>query len=167
MISQAKRSIREGTGTHSAEAQEAFRSTNAYLFSGFALFILVLLTTISFNVLRIGRGEAQALGGEVWALMIALILSSLAGLMVLFKRIGQGGSRLERGADEGALTGGLADNQRWISGLFYVNPDDPSLMVESRFGIGYAMNWGQRLSAVITVFFGGLTLTMIVLGFFL
>jgi uncharacterized membrane protein len=167
MVSQAKRSVREGPGNHSAEAQEAFRTTNAYLFSGFALFILALLTTASFNVLRIGRGEAEALGGEVWALMIALILSSLGGLLVLFKRIGQGGSRLERGSDEGSLTGALADNKRWVAGLFYVNPDDPSLMVESRFGIGYAMNWGQGLSVVFSAFFGGLTLTMIVLGFFL
>ncbi len=167
MVSQAKRSIREGPGTRSAEAQETFRSTNAYIFSFFALFMLVLLTTTSFNVLKIGRGEADALGGEVWALMVALILSALAGLVVLFKRIGQGGSRMERGADEGSLTGGLADNERWIAGLFYMNPDDPSLMVESRFGIGYAMNWGQRASAVFTAFFGVATLTMIVLGFFL
>jgi uncharacterized membrane protein len=132
MVSQAKRSIREGPGTRSAQAQEKFRSTNTYLFSGFALFLLVLLTTISISVVRIGRGEATALGAEVWALMVAFILASLAGVVILIKGIGQGGSRLE-----------------------------------IRFGIGYAMNWGQGLSVAFTAFFGGLTLTMIVLGFFL
>jgi uncharacterized membrane protein len=167
MVSQAKRSVREGPGNRSAEAQEAFRSTNVYIFSGFALFMLVLLTTISFNVLRIGRGEADALGWEVWGLMVAFIVGALASLVVVFRRLGQGGSRLERGSDEGPLTGGLADNNRWVAGLFYVNPDDPSLMVESRFGVGYAMNWGRGFSLLFTAFFGGSILTMIVLGFFL
>jgi hypothetical protein len=56
------------TGTGSAEAQEAFRTTNTYIFSGFALFMLVLLTTAALNVLSIGRGEREALSGHVWVL---------------------------------------------------------------------------------------------------
>jgi uncharacterized membrane protein len=167
MVSTAKRSLREGPGNRSAEAQEAFRNTNAILFSGNALFMLAMLTTVSLNVLSIGRGRAEAIWGWVWLLMVVYILSALAGLVVLFRHFGQGGSRIERGYDDGALTGGLADNDRWVGGVFYVNPDDPSLMVESRFGIGYAMNWGQGLSIVFATFFGGLTLTLIALGFFL
>ncbi len=167
MISTAKRSLREGPGNRSTEAQEAFRNTNAILFAGNALFMLAMLTTVSLNVLSIGRGNADAIWGWVWVLMAVYILSALVALGFIFRRLGQGGSRIERGYDDGALTGGLADNDRWVAGVFYVNPDDPSLMVESRFGIGYAMNWGQGLSIVFAAFFGGLTLTLIVLGFFL
>ncbi len=167
MISSAKRSLREGPGNRSSEAQEAFRNTNAILFSGNALFMLAMLTTVSLNVLSIGRGASDAIWGWVWVVTVVYILSALVALGILFRRLGQGGSRIERGHDDGALTGGLADNERWVAGVFYVNPDDPSLMVESRFGIGYAMNWGQGLSVVFAAFFGGLTLTLISLGFFL
>ena len=149
MISTAKRSLRDGPGNRSAEAQEAFRSTNVYIFSGMALLYLVLLTTLSLQVVRIGRGEASSLGAGLFGFMIVMIVLMGTGLFVLIKGLGQGGSRLERGSEEGALSGGLADNDRWVGGLFYVNPDDPSIMVESRFGVGYAMNWGSGLSGTL------------------
>jgi len=45
-------------------------------------------------------------------------------------------------------TGGLADNAHWILGVMYVNKEDPSMLVESRFGIGYSINFGN-LKAVL------------------
>ncbi len=41
-------------------------------------------------------------------------------------------------------------DQAWKWGLFYYNPDDPALMVEKRMGIGYTLNFGNRLSWVLT-----------------
>jgi uncharacterized membrane protein len=38
-----------------------------------------------------------------------------------------------------------SDGGRW-RGIFYVNPDDPALFVPKRFGIGYTLNFGNRLS---------------------
>jgi uncharacterized membrane protein len=37
----------------------------------------------------------------------------------------------------------------WRGGIFYVNPDDPSLFVSKRFGIGYTMNFGNPWSWVV------------------
>jgi uncharacterized membrane protein len=34
----------------------------------------------------------------------------------------------------------------WKLGQFYYNPDDPALLVEKRFGIGYTFNFGNRAS---------------------
>jgi uncharacterized membrane protein len=34
----------------------------------------------------------------------------------------------------------------WTGGAIYYNPDDPALMVERRDGIGYTINFGNRLS---------------------
>ena len=45
--------------------------------------------------------------------------------------------------------GGLADNARWILGIWYVDHTDPSILVESRFGIGYTMNLGNRVAQVL------------------
>lgn len=34
----------------------------------------------------------------------------------------------------------------WKAGLFYYNPDDPAIFVSKRVGIGYTMNFGNRMS---------------------
>jgi uncharacterized membrane protein len=167
ILSTAKRSLREGSGRRSAEAQDAFRGLTAKIFAVGALLISALLTTFSVQVVQIALGEASSLGAEMFWPMGAIIVGGLWGIAVMIRRFGQGGSRLENGSSEGALTGGLADNAHWIGGVFYFNPDDPSLMVESRFGIGYSMNWGNVTSVLFTTFFLGLILILIILGFFL
>jgi uncharacterized membrane protein len=37
-------------------------------------------------------------------------------------------------------------DRAWKLGQFYYNPDDPALLVEKRFGIGYTFNFGNRAS---------------------
>ena len=167
MVSTAKRSLREGPGSRSAEAQDAFRGMTANVFSGGALLVSALLTMFSVQVVHIALGDASSLGAEMLWPMGAIILGGLVSLFVMIRRFGQGGSRLEKGPSEGALTGGLADNTHWVGGVGYFNRDDPSLMVENRFGIGYTMNWGNRTSVVFTLLSLGLILSLIVLGFFL
>lgn len=39
----------------------------------------------------------------------------------------------------------LDDDARWVLGLFYYNPGDPSVFVEKRSGIGYTVNFGHPL----------------------
>ncbi len=34
----------------------------------------------------------------------------------------------------------------WKAGMFYFNPDDPAIFVSKRVGIGYTMNFGNRMS---------------------
>jgi uncharacterized membrane protein len=53
------------------------------------------------------------------------------------------------GAD-GVFGDGTLD-EHWKLGVFYYNPDDPALLVEKRFGIGYTMNFARPLSWLITV----------------
>jgi len=167
MVSSAKRSLREGPGTRSAEAQDAFRGVTANIFSGGALLYSALMTMFSVQVVHIALGEASSLGPEMLGPMAAIILGGLGSLVVLIRRFGQGGALMEGGSEEGRLTGGLADNAHWFGGVLYFNRDDPSLMVESRFGIGYTMNWGNGTSVVFTLLAWGLILTLIILGFFL
>jgi len=37
----------------------------------------------------------------------------------------------------------------WKLGIIYYNPDDPALMIEKRFGIGWTLNFGNRLSWIV------------------
>jgi len=58
-------------------------------------------------------------------------------------REGQGGSRgtVTAGA---AATGDRTPDACWKWGLIYINPADPSILIEKRFGIGYTLNLGNR-----------------------
>ena len=58
---------------------------------------------------------------------------------------GQAGSRLlRRMGAAGELD--FDDDASWRLGLFYVNREDPSVVVPRRFGVGWAMNWGNPRS---------------------
>jgi len=41
------------------------------------------------------------------------------------------------------------DDKYWWGGLLYVNRDDPALMVPRRFGLGWALNFGNPRAAML------------------
>ena len=43
------------------------------------------------------------------------------------------------------------DERRWKGGIFYVNPDDPALFVEKRFGFGWTLNFGRPMAWVMSL----------------
>lgn len=40
-------------------------------------------------------------------------------------------------------SGSRTSAAHWRGGIFYVNPEDPALYVNKRFGIGYTLNFGR------------------------
>jgi uncharacterized membrane protein len=160
----AKRSVREGHGGRSVEAQDAFRAAMANVTSGMALLICALLTLLSVQIIRIGLAETASLGTGIWWITGALIVFPLASLIWIVKRYGQGGALVETDSPGEPLTGGLANNTHWLGGLFYVDRGDPSIMVEKRFGIGYTFNYGNRTAVLITATMLVLTLSLAAIG---
>lgn len=77
-----------------------------------------------------------------WALALAAVI--IAFVVTLF-RAGQGGS-LANVSAAAPPTGDRTPDSCWKWGIFYVNPADPSILVEKRFGIGYTINLGNRRS---------------------
>lgn len=47
---------------------------------------------------------------------------------------------------------GEDDDRHYRLGVFYVNPDDPSLLVDKRFGYGVDFNYGHPVGRVIGAF---------------
>lgn len=43
------------------------------------------------------------------------------------------------------------DDRYWIAGMIYNNPDDPSFLVEKRFGIGWTINFGHPQGRLFTI----------------
>ena len=71
----------------------------------------------------------------------ALILLGAFGLSIM---TGQGGARM-RVAGSSAKTGYVHrdDDRFWKGGMIYYNPDDPALLVEKRFGVGWTLNFAR------------------------
>ena len=159
LTARAKRSVRGGTGGRSVEAQNAFRGAMSRLLSGTALFTCALMTYLSVQTIRVGLSEIRSLGIGILWVAGAMILFTLGGLIWIVTRYGQGGALMEQGSAEAPLTNGLADNTHWIWGVFYVNKNDPSIIVEKRWGIGYTINFGNRVAVVIM-----LTFLVLILG---
>ncbi len=57
----------------------------------------------------------------------------------------------------------VTPDECWKAGAIYYNPSDPALFVQKRFGIGYTVNFGNRLSWVILGGFVGAAIGLIFL----
>ena len=157
LTSRAKRAVRLDEGGRSLEAQNRFRTAMTRYLAVLSLLVIVLLTTMSITSVQVALGRRDGLPPAMLALWIGLGGFAMVGALGLAMRYGQGGSRLEGPAADTPLTNGLADNRSWRLGVFYVNPEDPSWMVEHRFGFGYTLNFGNRKAVtVLVVVFGAL-----------
>lgn len=154
-VSRAKRALRLGDSGISARAQERFHRVMALYLGGIAVLVTAMLAQLSQRSIQVGLGHAADLSPAAGLLFGAMLLWTFGGLILVFVFVGQGGARLERDAGRAPLTDGLADNSRWKLGLLYVNPEDPSVFVEHRFGVGYTLNLGNR---GVQIALGGLLL---------
>jgi uncharacterized membrane protein len=160
----AKHSLRDGTGSYSAEAQDAFQLFFTRLLCWIAILFCALLTLISVQIVRVGLSATHSIGHEIWWAPGILVIFMLIGLIRIMRKYGQGGSFREYGSAETPLTGALADNDHWVWGLFYFNRDDSSLMVENRFGVGYTLNYAKSTAILFTVTYLVLTIGLAALG---
>ena len=70
-----------------------------------------------------------------------LILLGAFGLAIL---TGQGGARMRVSGTSGKTGYVHRDDDRfWKGGMIYYNPDDPALLVEKRFGVGWTLNFAR------------------------
>lgn len=161
----AKRSIRGGSGGGSVEAQDAFRATMTNLLSWTAFLACAFMILLSEQVIDMVLSDTRSLGVVTWTAAGIVFVFVLGNLIWILRGYGQGGALRERGSVEAPLTNGLADDTHWVWGLFYVDRNDPSIMVEKRFGIGYALNYGNRTAILFVVTF--LVLSIGVAAFYL
>lgn len=48
------------------------------------------------------------------------------------------------------LAASRQDDRYWKLGMFYYNPDDPTLLIEDRFGVNTGFNYGRPAAWVFT-----------------
>lgn len=164
LVSFAKRTVRADDGGRSLAAQERFRSAMTWYMAGIALITQTMIVVLGVRSLQVGLGERDGLGGIVWLFLVGLLVWVFGGLVWLMTRVGQGGARLE-GDTMAPLTDGLADDRHWMAGLIYVNREDPSILVENRFGLGYTVNLGNPWAVVFLVLVLAAPLAVLVVAF--
>jgi uncharacterized membrane protein len=71
-------------------------------------------------------------------------------VIVVLARLGQGGSRLSSAAPAVPVGDRTQDNH-WKLGIFYFNRDDPAVVIEHRFGLGYTLNFARPVTWIIAV----------------
>jgi uncharacterized membrane protein len=84
------------------------------------------------------NAHASMVFGVTAFLSVIVIVGSLE--MV---RRGQAGARLAPVHSDRVVSDRTPD-ECWKWGMFYYNPDDPALIVEKRFGIGWTLNFAHR-----------------------
>lgn len=148
-IIRSKRPTSLGSPATSAFAHGMFARAN----SAFILVGGLVITAAS------GLGFMLAMVGYISmsVALAAIMLASLVlvvGAIVLSIVYGQAGSRLykrmQKAGGESADDVLLADDdEHWKLGIFYVNPDDASLFLPKRFGIGWTLNLGRPAAWLI------------------
>jgi len=79
-------------------------------------------------------------------LFIGFIVVSLGGLTLLIWKLSKSNERFD---DLHTNETAAADDRYWKWGVLYINKNDPSLLVQKKFGVGWTMNLANKWSYVI------------------
>lgn len=110
----------------------------------FMVLILILLGIVmELTFLIITVGYLQPVPALCFNLSLALCLMITAFLFVVYYRF----VRVKK--PSGPV---FDDDAKWVLGLFYYSPSDPSLFVEKRSGIGYTVNFARPGAWLFMVF---------------
>ncbi|WP_303867788.1 DUF1648 domain-containing protein [Senegalimassilia anaerobia] len=136
MVLRSKKGLEPGRPASSSWAYGMF----AYAQTAFLLVMGLAYTAVC------GLGMALAMIGIVSmgvavAVIIGVALLCVVGDLIVGVKYGQSGSRVFRMEASDTL---LSDDDRfWKLGMLYCNPDDASLFLPKRSGIGWTVNWGR------------------------
>lgn len=125
---------RRGTSGERAGWAARYRTLNVGMLAALMWLISVFTSTLAL-------GPLLEPGVLMWGLRLApaAILAAVIGFAIPLIRMSM------------EPTGGsdATPDECWKLGLFYVNPDDPALVVEKRDGPGYTINFGNRVSWLV------------------
>jgi hypothetical protein len=97
---------------------------------------MVALVVVAVGAAMLQPTDAPLLVALLIVVPEALGLTLLAWLLVRF-------GRLQSASTGAGPLGDGTDDRHWKAGLVYYDPDDPTIFIEKRFGIGYTMNMAR------------------------
>ncbi len=145
-IAWAKQQISATNPEESLEKSRIFRLRWSRFIVGVLLILQIMFTYLNLTSFGLIDSNSVIMSVLPFVITITIILT----VIVLALRTGQGGSRLKikfRSSMEKSFD--RDDDKNWKLGLFYFNPDDPSIFIEKRFGIGFTINFGNFTALLI------------------
>lgn len=126
--------------------------------------LLLTLGTLQIMQVLIVKGTTMMIVvfGTIALFLIATIVISI--------KLGQGGSniKLDEEDDTDLDKNQRNDDKYWkLGNTIYYNPDDPAIMVEKRFGVGWTVNAGRPLGMAIYIVIIILTAVVLIISFWL
>lgn len=116
--------------------------------SGFLMFAGFLLVVL-FGFISL----QQLLEFDIYVMLAGTLVITafiLFGSIRLSFMTGQGGSRIKIAGGQAASQEVNRDDDRyWKLGVIYFNPQDPTLFLEKRFGVGWTINFARPLAWMI------------------
>jgi len=135
--------------------QLAFRKYSSWL-----MFVITISLTVLMGYLQLTIIAAKTTSsGVTLAFTIGFLIVILGSVFYYTVKVGQSGTRIPVEAQDVNQEGimDIDEDRYWKLGLIYVNKDDPSILVEKRFGIGWTVNMGHKVSWIgLIVFFIGM-----------
>ncbi len=159
VIGKSKQQIDAANSEASIKQNRIFR----YRWSLFVVFggLLLLLLFTFMELVMLG-----VIKDLVFASIVSMVFPTIFVIAVVFLSIttGQSGNRIHVYANKEnqKITVNRDDDAYWKLGSLYYNPEDPSLFIEKRFGIGWTLNWGRPMSWVIII-----GLIALIIGFYI
>ncbi len=114
-----------------------------YFLSGMEYYLAILLSFVAMMPLLGPPNIALVLGSSI-ALIVIVFLAAHHLNQVRAYQIESSTTQTD-----GRVFGDGTLDAHWKMGIFYYNPDDPALLVEKRFGIGYTMNFARGMAWLI------------------
>jgi len=140
-ILKSKQQINSDNPENSIKQNTAFRRRSSLLIIITGLLIVLLFSFIQLNMLF-------ELNVKILSLVSFLIIATIIiGALALTFTTGQGGSRIGN-PSTGSSTQPINDDSHWKLGGIYYNPQDPSIWIEKRMGIGWTVNFARPMAWV-------------------
>ena len=128
-----------GAKAQPTAADETFRRRMLRYLFGVKTLMIALMGTLAIAVAQAALSGHTTIDWALW-LTIGVVVVVLGGAILIGLTTGQGGSRLARITQNGQNTTDRMDDRYWKLGGIYANPNDPSIFVERRFGLGWTIN---------------------------
>jgi uncharacterized membrane protein len=139
-VTMSRRSRQVAVDGPAAAAEQRFRRVNAL---GLVLAAYTAAIVMSAITVESMPALGDTLSGRWWVVPLPLMLLGFAVNYWMFS-VGQGGHRAVAPAARREVHGDGTPDHAWkVGGLYYVNPHDPAMWVENRFGLGYTLNFGN------------------------
>lgn len=150
-IAISKNRIDASKPVSSSQKLYKFKRFNSIMLYALSVLLSTIITLFNLNYLKI---IAIDLDNTIF-LQVLLFAVVMTAPIILSLKLGQGGSNLKDVVDENidnSVTN-IDDDTFWKLGLIYYNPNDPSIIVEKRFGIGWTLNFGNKIAMFISIIF--------------